>query len=112
MSRVILVSNRLPVTIKRSREGQTLTMSSGGLVTGLAPLHAKSEGLWIGYPGERPDEQTLETLKQRRLVPVDIPPRSTGATTKATPTVRSGLSSTTLSSGASSNRLSLLLIAR
>lgn len=75
MSRVILVSNRLPVTIKRSREGQSLTMSSGGLVTGLAPLHAKSDGIWIGHPGERPNEKTLKTLKERRLVPVDIPPR-------------------------------------
>ncbi len=50
-------------------------MSSGGLVTGLSPLHEKGDGVWIGYPGEKPDEKTLETLRDRRLVPVDIPAR-------------------------------------
>lgn len=79
MSRVILVSNRLPVTIKRSRSqdsnGQTLTMSAGGLVTGLSPLHARSDGVWIGHPGEHPNASTLRQLEQQRLVPVDVPPR-------------------------------------
>ncbi len=76
MSRVILVSNRLPVTIRRSRGSeQTLDMSAGGLVTGLAPLHAKSNGVWIGHPGENPNAKTLEELEKRRLVPVDVPTR-------------------------------------
>ncbi len=50
-------------------------MSSGGLVTGLAPLHAKSNGVWIGHPGENPTPETLNELKNRRLVPVDVPAR-------------------------------------
>ena len=76
MGRVILVANRLPVTIGRSRnDGQSLTMSSGGLVAGLSPLHEESDGLWLGYPGETPTDETRAELKRRRLVPVDIPRR-------------------------------------
>ena len=73
MDRVILVSNRLPVTVRSDGDGnQHLTPSSGGLVTGLTPLHEKS-GVWIGYPGDTPNEETLAELKRRRLVPVRIP---------------------------------------
>ena len=50
-------------------------MSAGGLVTGLAPLHSSSEGLWVGHPGEPPNQQMQETLKERRLLPVAVPPR-------------------------------------
>lgn len=76
MPRVILVSNRLPVTIKRARgNAQSLNPSSGGLVTGLTPLHTKGEGMWIGHPGENPNEKTLKDLKHRRLIPVDVPTR-------------------------------------
>ena len=50
-------------------------MSSGGLVTGLAPLHEKSEGIWVGYPGETPTEETLHELQRRRLLPVPVPGR-------------------------------------
>jgi trehalose 6-phosphate synthase/phosphatase len=79
LSRVILVSNRLPVTIKRSRgsngDGQAVSMSAGGLVTGLAPLHSKSDGLWIGHPGEKPNAHILQQLEAQRLVPVDVPAR-------------------------------------
>jgi trehalose 6-phosphate synthase/phosphatase len=50
-------------------------VSAGGLATGLAPLHAKNDGVWIGHPGEYPDATTLRQLEERRLVPVDVPPR-------------------------------------
>jgi trehalose 6-phosphate synthase/phosphatase len=76
VGKVILVSNRLPVTIRRVRgNGQTLAVSSGGLVSGLAPLHEKGDGVWIGHPGEAPDDKTRQELLDRRLVPVDVPPR-------------------------------------
>jgi trehalose 6-phosphate synthase/phosphatase len=74
--RVILVSNRLPVTISRGRGNtQTLNMSAGGLVTGLSPLHSKSDGIWIGHPGEAPNDDIRRQLQERRLVPVDVPAR-------------------------------------
>jgi len=51
MARLILVSNRLPVTVMM-REGSVQTVSSaGGLATGLKEPHEQSNGLWIGWPG-------------------------------------------------------------
>ena len=55
MGRIILVSNRLPVTVRRGRRGaQELVVSSGGLVAGLNPLHEHRNGIWIGHPGDEP----------------------------------------------------------
>jgi trehalose 6-phosphate synthase/phosphatase len=81
MGRLILVSNRLPVTIQADESGsnsgqpenQTVTRSSGGLVAGLDPLHLNGEGIWIGYPGVKPDEAASKMLADMRLEPVDIP---------------------------------------
>lgn len=50
--RLLLVSNRLPVSIKRSDDGAyTLKMSSGGLVTGLSGLAKSTKFQWYGWPG-------------------------------------------------------------
>lgn len=51
-SKVLVVSNRLPVTIKRSPAGDyDYTMSSGGLVTALQGLKKLTEFQWLGWPG-------------------------------------------------------------
>lgn len=76
--RVLVVSSRLPVTVRRGPEGFTLEPSAGGLATGIASLHERSESLWIGWSGEAtaagaPAEADLaEQLAARRLVPVPI----------------------------------------
>ena len=63
MGRIILVSNRLPVTVRQGRRGaQELSVSSGGLVAGLNPLHERRNGIWIGHPGEEPDHVTSVAL--------------------------------------------------
>ncbi|EGV62620.1 Trehalose-6-P synthase/phosphatase complex synthase subunit [Yamadazyma tenuis] len=50
--KVLVVSNRLPVTIKRSSKGDyDYTMSSGGLVTALQGLKKSTEFQWLGWPG-------------------------------------------------------------
>jgi len=75
--RLIVVSNRLPVTVLR-RDGEVHTISSvGGLATGLKPLYQAYESLWVGWPGVRADEVTAEErafivqrLSQARCVPV------------------------------------------
>ena len=76
MRRTILVSNRLPVTIGVDPEtgDQTLTHSVGGLVTGLRPLHERSGGLWVGYPGADPSDEMRRKLAESNLVPVDLDP--------------------------------------
>jgi trehalose 6-phosphate synthase/phosphatase len=74
MNRLILVSNRLPVTILDDSSGQQVNRSSGGLISGLNPLHQQGDGLWIGYPGTDPDKSTRTLLKEMRLETVDVPP--------------------------------------
>lgn len=49
--RIILVSNRLPVTVRESPDGLEYQPSSGGLATGLGSLREEMDILWIGWPG-------------------------------------------------------------
>jgi trehalose 6-phosphate synthase len=49
--RLIVVSNRLPVVLRRTSGGWRLKPGSGGLVSALAPVLSHRGGLWIGWPG-------------------------------------------------------------
>jgi trehalose 6-phosphate synthase/phosphatase len=53
-SRLILVSNRLPVTVGVTEGALSMTPSGGGLATGLRGARASMGGVWIGWPGEIP----------------------------------------------------------
>ncbi|MPZ48724.1 MAG: hypothetical protein GEU75_05320 [Dehalococcoidia bacterium] len=76
MSKLILVSNRAPVTVRVDGQELRLDRSSGGLVAGLAGPHDEFEGTWIGWPGELPrlsaaQRRQLEAqLADIRVVPV------------------------------------------
>ncbi len=51
-TRLIIVSNRLPVVLDQDKNGKWNAKSgSGGLVTALAPVLRDRGGLWIGWPG-------------------------------------------------------------
>lgn len=64
--RLLLLSNRLPITIKRSEEGHyTFSMSSGGLVTGLSGLSKTTSFQWYGWPGLEVPESEAGPMKQR-----------------------------------------------
>ncbi|KAK9470934.1 glycosyl transferase [Dipodascopsis tothii] len=66
--KVLVISNRLPVTIKRSESGvYDFTMSSGGLVSALSGLKRCTTFSWFGWPGlEVPDdEQEYVTARLR-----------------------------------------------
>ena len=52
MSRLLIVSNRLPVTVKVERGDFAIARSVGGLATGLRGPHEQSDSLWIGWPGD------------------------------------------------------------
>ncbi len=61
---LVVVSNRLPVTLQRSDMGQwEVHSSTGGLVTALVPLLSKRKGLWIGWPGILEETNVDELLK-------------------------------------------------
>ncbi len=72
MSRLVVISNRLPVSIERKDGELELVPSAGGLVTALgAYLEGRRasepdfECLWVGWPGAAVDEEAQPELKQR-----------------------------------------------
>jgi trehalose 6-phosphate synthase len=75
-SRLLLISNRLPITIKRSSEGKyEYSMSSGGLVTGLSGLSKTTTFQWYGWPGleipeDEIDEVTTKLKEEFNAIPV------------------------------------------
>ncbi|EYF06907.1 bifunctional alpha,alpha-trehalose-phosphate synthase (UDP-forming)/trehalose-phosphatase [Chondromyces apiculatus] len=75
-SRLLIVSNRLPVTVSSDGGEFTVSPSAGGLATGLKGPHEQSGGLWIGWPGDvgnLDDAQRAsldEKLAELRTVPL------------------------------------------
>ncbi|TDZ36888.1 Alpha,alpha-trehalose-phosphate synthase [UDP-forming] 1 [Colletotrichum sidae] len=64
--RLLLLSNRLPITIKRSEDGSySFSMSSGGLVTGLSGLSKTTSFQWYGWPGLEVPENEIAGMKER-----------------------------------------------
>ncbi|MBT8218983.1 MAG: bifunctional alpha,alpha-trehalose-phosphate synthase (UDP-forming)/trehalose-phosphatase [Bacteroidia bacterium] len=74
MGRLVIISNRLPLTIEKVDDGYIYHPSSGGLATGLASLDDSLEKIWIGWPGpileEGDQQQIIADLNQKGLVPV------------------------------------------
>ncbi|BDR53982.1 bifunctional alpha,alpha-trehalose-phosphate synthase (UDP-forming)/trehalose-phosphatase [Bombiscardovia apis] len=79
MSRLIIVSNRLPVSLDTAADGSySLRQNVGGLATAIGPYHkSHRDCLWIGWSGIDPDQyssEDLEGIKQayqeRRCVPI------------------------------------------
>lgn len=52
MSKLIIVSNRLPVSLAPTGNGHwDCTPATGGLVTALMPVLERRGGVWVGWPG-------------------------------------------------------------
>lgn len=69
-SRLLVVSNRLPVTIKRTGDRQyDYQVSSGGLNPGLSALVKDMKFQWFGWPGiaipEEDVQNVSKTLQQK-----------------------------------------------
>jgi trehalose 6-phosphate synthase/phosphatase len=65
MSSIIIVSNRLPVSVKKTEDGIELYPSAGGLATAMSSYASKKNNLWIGWPGIDADDLTE---KDKRLI--------------------------------------------
>ncbi|KAK4177898.1 glycosyl transferase [Triangularia setosa] len=64
--RLLLISNRLPITIKRTDDGQySFSMSSGGLVTGLSGLSKATSFQWYGWPGLEVPEAEIGPMREQ-----------------------------------------------
>src|SRR4051794_25907839 len=77
--RMILASNRLPVTVASTPEGAAeLRPSSGGLASALREYHEAGDGTWVGWLGDTSqlDEATVRQLTvqatAKRLKPVAL----------------------------------------
>lgn len=73
--KLIIISNRLPVKVVKSKSFFKFTKSEGGLTTGLDSLDIEIKKYWIGWPGIVPGSESErisieETLKKTDLVPV------------------------------------------
>lgn len=58
MPQVIIVSNRLPVSVKKEAGKLVFYRSAGGLATGLSGFINRGKSRWIGWPGIASDELT------------------------------------------------------
>ena len=65
--RLLIVSNRLPISIKKSEKSYSFSPSSGGLVTGLRGLGQITNFLWYGSPGQEFPEADLAELQTTLL---------------------------------------------
>ena len=78
MARLLLVSNRLPVTVKADKDGVSVVRSAGGLATGLRGPHERSGGLWVGWPGDvsrltQAQRSSVDAqLAEQRCVPLHL----------------------------------------
>jgi trehalose 6-phosphate synthase/phosphatase len=79
MKRILIISNRLPVSVKKGDGGITIKPSVGGLATGMKTFYKTLDSVWIGWPGidkqeiSPEDEKNIyEQLKQERCEPLYI----------------------------------------
>lgn len=75
MSRIIIVSNRLPVTVNKRKGELIFYPSAGGLATGLNSLDEQWDKIWVGWPGEEireanQQQSIKESLEKDQLFPV------------------------------------------
>ena len=75
--RMLIVSNRLPVSIHREEDGRLeIERSPGGLATGLRGPHEHGDGWWLGWPGTNQEfdaaqqAELTERMAKDRLAPL------------------------------------------
>ena len=77
-ARLLVVANRLPVTVRAHQDGVRVGRASGGLATGLRSWQEQSAAVWIGWPGDvsRMTASQREALERKldasHLVPVHL----------------------------------------
>lgn len=80
MKKIITVSNRLPVSAKKTKNGIAFKRSIGGVATGMASLKNSYKNTWIGWPGVMAEdgddpivkEVTSKLKRKHGCVPVFI----------------------------------------
>lgn len=75
MSKTIIVSNRLPVSLQHKFGKFEFKPSAGGLATGLGSIYKEGDNIWIGWPGNdvedpKQRQEVSEELKKLKMAPV------------------------------------------
>ncbi len=66
MNRILVISNRLPVSISKIKNSLQFKPSTGGLATGMSALQERYEMRWIGWPGTtEPTEKDKKVIQER-----------------------------------------------
>ncbi len=65
MSKIVIISNRLPITVQKNCDELQYIKSIGGLVTGLKRYHEHGGCIWAGWPGI--DSDHLDQLEQEEV---------------------------------------------
>jgi trehalose 6-phosphate synthase/phosphatase len=66
MNRLLIISNRLPISIAKKHGELRLQRSVGGLATGVGSFYKSYESLWVGWPGINVQKRQKE--EQERIV--------------------------------------------
>src|SRR6202050_4366779 len=79
-ARIIVVSNRLPLTLRKTEQGWDTPRRSGGVASAMNPLLGKTGGEWIGWVGDSGGEDSQkrqailpEGTKTNHYFSVDLP---------------------------------------
>ncbi|MEM7110587.1 MAG: bifunctional alpha,alpha-trehalose-phosphate synthase (UDP-forming)/trehalose-phosphatase, partial [Bacteroidota bacterium] len=78
MGRTIIVSNRLPVRVIQSDDGELrYKPSEGGLATGLGSVYKQGDNIWVGWPGihfhsAKQEKEATAKLKAENMKPVNL----------------------------------------
>ncbi|MGI6678544.1 MAG: bifunctional alpha,alpha-trehalose-phosphate synthase (UDP-forming)/trehalose-phosphatase [Dehalobacterium sp.] len=76
MSKTIIISNRLPITVKKNNETIAYQKSIGGLATGLKKYHQQADSIWVGWSGLADEKISLEeknAIKQELITHQCLP---------------------------------------
>jgi trehalose 6-phosphate synthase/phosphatase len=75
-NRLLIVSNRLPVSVTKKRGKVAIQPSPGGLATALRALQTEKEFIFVGWPGYIPENQneqqeiSVALIKEHNCLPV------------------------------------------
>jgi trehalose 6-phosphate synthase len=64
LANLVVVSNRLPITIEKSEGAVSLRKSTGGLVSALTPILENGGGTWVGWTGTEYDPQAVRLVER------------------------------------------------
>ena len=66
IGRLLIVANRLPITVQRNEDGSyDLKTSAGGLVSGLSGMMKRAKFQWYGWPGIDVPQEEMDQVRQR-----------------------------------------------